>query len=59
MHEPGLSAYEKSKLLAEKAAWNYVENATRKIEFATINPVAMMGPSLDAHISGSFDLVKI
>lgn len=57
-HEPGLSAYEKSKLLAEKAAWNYVENATRKIEFATINPVAMMGPSLDAHISGSFDLVK-
>ena len=24
--EPGLSVYEKSKLLAEKAAWDFVEN---------------------------------
>lgn len=54
----GLSAYEKSKLLAEKAAWNYIETKGQNLEFATINPVAIFGPSLDSHVSGSFDLLK-
>lgn len=54
----GLSAYEKSKLLAEKAAWDYIETEGTGLEFATINPVAIFGPSLDSHVSGSFDLLK-
>ncbi len=55
--EPGLSVYEKSKLLAEKAAWDLLENENTIVrEFATINPVAIFGPSLDAHVSGSFHL---
>ncbi len=41
--EPGLSVYEKSKLLAEKAAWDFVENENTTVEFATINPVAIFG----------------
>lgn len=45
--EPGLSVYEKSKLLAEKAAWDFVENENTTVEFATINPVAIL-VSLDA-----------
>lgn len=57
-NEEGLSVYEKSKLLAEKAAWEFVEKDENKIEFATINPVAIFGPSLDGHISGSFNLLK-
>ncbi|MET1467748.1 SDR family oxidoreductase [Staphylococcus aureus] len=56
--EPGLSVYEKSKLLAEKAAWDFVENENTTVEFATINPVAIFGPSLDAHVSGSFHLLE-
>lgn len=28
------------------------------MEFTTINPVAIFGPSLDHHVSGSFDLLK-
>lgn len=56
--EPGLSVYEKSKLLAEKAAWDFVENENTIVEFATINPVAIFGPSLDAHVSGSFHLLE-
>lgn len=32
----GLSAYEKSKLIAEKEAWKFMENET-ELEFATIN----------------------
>ena len=57
-NEPGLSTYEKSKLLAEKAAWSYIETEGKQLEFATINPVAIFGPSLTNHVSGSFDLLK-
>lgn len=57
-NEKGLSVYEKSKLLAEKAAWDYVKRSDVNLEFVTVNPVAIFGPSLDAHISGSFDLLK-
>ena len=55
----GLSLYEKSKTLAEKAAWDYIKTNGRNLEFTTINPVAILGPSLDAHISGSFILLQI
>lgn len=54
----GLSIYEKSKLLAEKAAWNYIKRPEVTLEFVTVNPVAIFGPSLDNHVSGSFDLLK-
>lgn len=54
----GLSVYEKSKLLAERQAWNYINKPAVDLEFVTVNPVAIMGPSLDKHVSGSFDLLK-
>ncbi len=54
----GLSAYEKSKGLAERAAWDFIKGEGGKPEFATINPVAILGPSLSAHVSGSFDILK-
>lgn len=54
----GLSVYEKSKTLAEKAAWDFIKNKGGNLEFTTINPVAILGPSLDAHISGSFHLLE-
>ncbi|MFC6175864.1 NAD-dependent epimerase/dehydratase family protein [Companilactobacillus huachuanensis] len=57
-NQVGLSIYEKSKLLAEKAAWNYVNKEDVNLELVTVNPVAIFGPSLDAHVSGSFDLLK-
>ncbi|MBA3926132.1 SDR family oxidoreductase [Listeria rustica] len=56
--EKGLSVYEKSKLLAEKAAWDFVKTQGGELEFATINPVAILGPSLSSHISGSFVIVE-
>ena len=54
----GLSVYEKSKTLAEKAAWNFMKNEGGNLEFATINPVAILGPSLSEHVSGSFHLLE-
>lgn len=56
--EPGLSIYEKSKLLAEKAAWDFVRKQN-KLELVTINPVAVFGPSLDSHVSGSFGVLQM
>lgn len=56
--ETGLSAYEKSKLLAERAAWDFMKREGGSLEFATINPVAILGPALSAHVSGSFGLIK-
>lgn len=53
----GLSVYEKSKLLAERAAWEFMAKGGGNMEFATINPVAIFGPSLDAHISGSLKVI--
>ncbi|WP_138494402.1 SDR family oxidoreductase [Paenibacillus pinistramenti] len=58
-NEKGLSIYEKSKLLAERAAWDFIKKEGGDLEFTTINPVAIFGPSLSAHISGSFDLLKL
>lgn len=57
-NEKGLSAYEKFKLIAEQAAWQFIEQSHDSLELTTINPVAIMGPALDAHVSGSFDLLK-
>ena len=58
-HQAGLSLYEKSKLLAEKAAWNFMSEDRSGMEFATVNPVAILGPSLDDHTSGSFGVLKM
>lgn len=57
--EAGLSAYEKSKLLAEKAAWDFIKNEGNGMEFTTVNPVAIFGPALSKHLSGSFDLFNM
>jgi nucleoside-diphosphate-sugar epimerase len=54
----GLSVYEKSKTLAERSAWEFIQKEGGTLEFTTINPVAILGPSLDAHMSGSFKLLQ-
>lgn len=58
-NEKGLSIYEKSKLLAERAAWDFIKKEGGNLEFATINPVAILGPSLSPHVSGSFVLLEL
>ncbi|WP_342089016.1 SDR family oxidoreductase [Dyadobacter sp. OTU695] len=53
-----VSVYERSKTLAEQAAWDFVRTEGEGFEFVTINPVAILGPSLDVHVSGSFHLLE-
>jgi len=57
-NERGLSAYEKSKGLAERAAWDFMEKEGG-LELAVINPVAIFGPSLGPSQSPSLGLLKI
>lgn len=41
-----ISAYAKSKTLAEKAAWNFIETEGNGMELSTVNPVGIFGPPL-------------
>ncbi|MFD0896600.1 NAD-dependent epimerase/dehydratase family protein [Loigolactobacillus binensis] len=56
--EPGLSLYERSKLIAEKSAWAYLEQTNNQLELVTVNAGAMLGPALSDHVSGSFGLIQ-
>lgn len=53
---PGVTAYAKSKTLAERAAWDFVADGGP--ELATVNPVAVLGPALGRDVSTSIELVK-
>lgn len=55
-----VGAYEKSKTIAERAAWDYIEGLpqAQRIEFCTINPGLVLGPILSADFSASGELVR-
>lgn len=56
-NQRGLSAYEKSKLIAEHTAWDFVA-AHPVLELVTVNAGAMLGPAMGQHVTGSFGLVE-
>jgi nucleoside-diphosphate-sugar epimerase len=58
-NEP-IGAYQKSKTLAERAAWDFVNAlpAQRAIELVTVNPGVVLGPVLDDDFSTSGEIVK-
>ena len=57
-NEKGLSAYNKSKILAERAAWEFMQNGSGGMELTVINPMGIFGPSLSADLSSGFGLLK-
>lgn len=54
---PGLSAYVRSKTLAERAAWDFVRTQGGTLELAVVNPVGILGPVLAADYSSSIRLL--
>ena len=54
----GLSAYVKSKTLAERAAWDFIAKEGGALELAVVNPVVVLGPVLAADYSPSLDIVR-
>ena len=57
-HPIGRLAYTKSKTLAEKAAWDYVNSEAQEISLTTINPVLVLGAPLDKHFGSSISVVE-
>ncbi len=51
------TAYTRSKVIAEKAAWDYVNGEGQGLELACINPSAVLGPVLSGDFSASVQLI--
>jgi dihydroflavonol-4-reductase len=53
-----VSAYVKSKTLAERAAWDFIGGSNGGLELAVVNPVLVLGPLLGPDYSTSIQLIK-
>ena len=53
-----VTPYVKSKTLAERAAWEFVDREGESLELAVVNPVAVFGPVLGPDYSTSILLVR-
>ena len=54
----GVSAYAKSKTLAERAAWDFIDREGGGLELSVVNPVAVFGPVLGPDYATSILLVE-
>jgi dihydroflavonol-4-reductase len=54
----GLTAYVKSKTLAERAAWDFISKEGGGLELSVVNPVVVFGPVLGPDYSTSVLLVQ-
>ncbi|ASG20789.1 SDR family oxidoreductase [Nitrospirillum viridazoti] len=50
--------YQKSKTLAERAAWDFIAREGRGLELSAVNPTAVLGPVLGADYSHSIGLIR-
>ena len=55
---PGITPYSKSKTLAERAAWDFVESKAPGLELTTINPCLVLGRPLDDRYGTSLRIVE-
>ena len=57
-NDPAINAYRKSKVLAERAAWDFMKEHGGKTEFTTILPAGIFGPVLTKSGLGSVQLIQ-
>jgi nucleoside-diphosphate-sugar epimerase len=53
-----LTAYTKSKMLAERAAWDFITREGGSLELSAVNPVGVFGPVLGPDYSASILLIQ-
>jgi nucleoside-diphosphate-sugar epimerase len=58
LNAPDIQPYTKSKTIAEKAAWDFIEREGHGLELCVINPVGVFGPVLNKDYSTSILLVQ-
>ncbi len=60
--ENNIGAYSKSKTLAERAAWDFINGAdakrTNKMEMVAINPPLILGPIPNKNVRTSIELIR-
>ncbi len=56
---PHVSAYVKSKTIAEKAAWDFIADNGDGMELSVVNPVAIFGPILNKDIGTSVEVIEL
>jgi dihydroflavonol-4-reductase len=56
--DPTVQPYQRSKTIAERAAWDFMAREGGTLELAVINPVGIVGPVLGPDYSTSIHLVK-
>ena len=54
----GISAYVKSKTLAEKAAWDFIRNEGGGLELSVINPTGIFGPLIGSNVTSSLQIIQ-
>jgi len=55
---PDMQPYIKSKVLAERAAWDFIGREGGSLEMSVVNPVGIFGPVLGPDISASIAFIK-
>jgi len=55
---PGLAPYPRSKAIAERTAWDFIEREGGDTELVLVNPTFILGPTLTTHARSSLQLVK-
>lgn len=55
---PGLAPYPRSKTVAERAAWDFMNSEGGPTELTVVNPTFILGPPLTAETGSSMYLVK-
>ena len=56
---PGLPAYPRSKAIAERTAWDFIEREGWDTELVSVNPTFILGPTLTTGIGSSLQLTKM
>jgi dihydroflavonol-4-reductase len=57
-NDPGLDSYRKSKVLAERAAWNLINERVARTTLTTILPSAIFGPVLTPETLSSVQFIQ-
>lgn len=55
---PNVVAYPKSKTIAERAAWDYLNDQNSSLEMVAVNPCVVLGPALEKDFGSSLEIVR-
>jgi dihydroflavonol-4-reductase len=55
---PGLAPYPRSKAIAERAGWDFIEREGGETELVVVNPTFILGPTLTTQVRSSLQLTK-